>query len=49
MVFKKIGVKVVPDYLENEADNKKGKKGTVSDVKERILTKDILLWRKLDV
>jgi small subunit ribosomal protein S9 len=48
MVLKKIAVKVVPDYLDNEQQNRQGITSEGSEVKERILTKDVLLWKNLD-
>jgi len=50
IALKKVIVKVVPNYLENEQDNEKGlSSGASSDVKERIISKDVLLWQKLNV
>jgi hypothetical protein len=50
IALKKVIVKVVPNYLENEHDNEKGlSSGASSDVKERIISKDVLLWQKLNV
>jgi hypothetical protein len=48
MTLKKIAVKVVPNYLENETENNNSITGS-SEVKERVVTKDALLWRQLDV
>lgn len=49
MALKKISVKVVPNFIENEKENRQSGSPSGSEVKERILTKDLLLWRKLDV
>ena len=48
IVLKKIAVKVVPNYIDNQLQNKQGIVKDGSEVKERIISKDLLLWRTLD-
>lgn len=48
MVMKKVAVKVVPNYLDNQDQNKIAVNNNSSEVKERIISKDLLLWRTLD-
>jgi hypothetical protein len=48
IVLKKIAVKVVPDYLSNEQENINTSNTHSSPVRERYLSKDVLLWRNLD-
>ena len=49
IALKKISVKVVPNYIQNQEENKVGNIDSASQVKERRITKDVLLWRRLDV
>ena len=46
--MKKIAVKVVPSYLDSERENKEGIQTDGSEVRERTISKDLLLWRNLD-
>ena len=48
IVLKKIAVKVVPDYLSNDQENINHKNANSSPVRQRYLSKDVLLWRTLD-
>lgn len=49
ITLKKIAVKVVPNFIENETENKNGTASGNSEYKERTITKDALLWKQLDV
>lgn len=48
IALKKVIVKVVPNYLGNGDDGQKGP-GSSSEVKERIISKEVLLWQRLNV
>lgn len=54
IALKKVAVKVVPNIVENQAENRLNKDGdsaeaSPSAVKERIVSKEVLIWSKLDV
>lgn len=49
ITLKKVAVKVVPNYIANQTENNNGTASGASEIKERIITKDALLWKQLDV
>lgn len=49
IALKKIVVKVVPNLISNQKENAHGSAPTLSQVKERLISKELLLWEKLDV
>jgi hypothetical protein len=53
IALKKISVNVVPNFVENQIENERSEAGYSvsqnSPVKERIISKEVLIWSKLDV
>lgn len=52
IALKKVAVKVVPNIVENQAENRLNgdtAEASPSAVKERIVSKEVMIWSKLDV
>lgn len=53
IALKKVAVKVVPNIVENQTENKLNKDDDLPEsssvVKERVVSKEVLIWSKLDV
>lgn len=49
IALKKISVSVVPNLVQNQLDNTRHTPTTSAQLKERVVSKEVLIWSKLDV